>query len=56
MTYADVPWNGPFYARHGYVELDPLPPRLVPMRETEERMGMGRYGRRVAMVRDLGVR
>jgi len=52
-TYADVPWNAPFYARHGYVELDPLPERLEPMRATELRMGMDRHGRRVAMVRDL---
>jgi GNAT superfamily N-acetyltransferase len=22
MTYRDVPWNGPFYARFGFVELD----------------------------------
>jgi GNAT superfamily N-acetyltransferase len=56
MTYADVPWNGPFYARHGYVELDPLPARLEPIRETEQRMGMGRHGRRIAMVRDLTAR
>jgi GNAT superfamily N-acetyltransferase len=55
-TFADVPWNGPFYARHGYVELDPLPARLEPMRETELRMGMDRHGRRIAMVRDLTAR
>ena len=53
MTYADVPWNAPFYARHGYVELDELPARLEPMRESEERFGMARHGRRVVMVRDL---
>ena len=53
MTYADVPWNGPFYARHGYVELEPLPPWLEPMRQTEHAMGLARYGRRLAMVREL---
>ena len=53
MTYADVPWNGPFYARHGYVELEPLPRWLEPMRQTEQAMGLARYGRRVAMVREL---
>ena len=52
-TYADVPWNAPFYARHGYVELDPLPAHLLPFAHTEERMGLPRHGRRVAMVRDL---
>ncbi len=53
MTYADVPWNGPFYARHGYVELDPLPGRLLPLRANEETFGLSRHGRRIAMVRDL---
>jgi len=52
-TYADVPWNAPFYAKHGYVELDPLPAHLRPLADTEERMGLPRHGRRVAMVRDL---
>ena len=53
MTYADVPWNAPFYARHGYVELDPLPPHLVELRAAEQRMGLQAHGRRVAMVRHL---
>ncbi len=52
-TYADVPWNGPFYAQHGYVELDPVPAWMEPLRETEQRMDLARHGRRVAMVRDL---
>jgi GNAT superfamily N-acetyltransferase len=52
-TYADVPWNAPFYAQHGYVELDPLPAHLRPLADTEEQMGLPRHGRRVAMVRDL---
>jgi len=52
-TFADVPWNAPFYARHGYVVLDPLPDHLHPLAETEERMGVTSLGRRVAMVRDL---
>ncbi len=55
MTYADVPWNAPFYARHGYVELDPLPDRLLPLRANEEAFGLSRHGRRVAMVCDLTV-
>jgi GNAT superfamily N-acetyltransferase len=52
-TYADVPWNAPFYAHHGYRVLDPLPEHLVPVWEGQERFGMARHGRRVAMVRDL---
>ncbi|MGL5928194.1 MAG: GNAT family N-acetyltransferase, partial [Dermatophilaceae bacterium] len=50
MTYADVRWNGPFYARRGYVELDPSPAWMQPMRDIERRMGLERHGRRVAMV------
>ena len=41
MTYVDVPWNGPWYARHGYAVLDPLPDHLLPLRATEERFRMG---------------
>ena len=52
-TYADVPWNAPFYARHGYVVLDPLPHHLAPIWAGEEQFGMARYGRRVAMACDL---
>ncbi|QKE84954.1 GNAT family N-acetyltransferase [Arthrobacter sp. NEB 688] len=50
MTYADVPWNGPFYRRRGFVEIE-APARLAPMLATEERMGLARHGRRTAMVR-----
>ena len=53
MTYADIPWNAPFYAQHGYVELDVLPEHLQPVWDGEEAFGMSRHGRRVAMVRDL---
>ena len=55
-TYADVPWNGPFYAQHGYVELDPLPTWLEPLCQTEQRMDMEQRGRRVAMLCDLTAR
>ncbi|HSO64961.1 MAG TPA: GNAT family N-acetyltransferase [Ornithinibacter sp.] len=53
-TYADVPWNGPWYAAHGYAVLERLPDRLRPFADAEERLGMQRHGRRVAMVRAVG--
>lgn len=63
MTYADVPWNRPWYARHGFRELDLRPAAgaaerdtarlLEPLRRTEERLGLERHGRRVAMIRPL---
>lgn len=52
-TYADVPWNAPFYARHGFVELMPEPDWMSSLRETEERLGLMRLGHRVAMQRTL---
>ena len=52
-TYADVPWNAPFYARHGYVELDPVPEHLAQIWAGEARFGLAQHGRRVAMLRDL---
>ncbi|GAA4332542.1 GNAT family N-acetyltransferase [Klenkia terrae] len=52
-TYADVPWNGPFYARHGFVELTDLTPGLALLRAHEVDLGLDRYGRRAAMGRRL---
>ena len=54
MTFADVPWNGPWYTARGFSELAlPLPDFLQPLRATEDRLGLARQGRRIAMVRDL---
>ncbi|WP_395657690.1 GNAT family N-acetyltransferase [Nocardioides sp.] len=48
-TYADVPWNAPFYARLGFAELTELEPVHRRMQEKEERMGLMVHGRRVVM-------
>ena len=58
MTYADVAWNGPWYAREGFVPVTPEshPERwaaLSPLRASEERMGLARAGRRTGMVAQL---
>jgi len=50
LTYADVPWNAPFYARHGWQVIEPTP-ALRALRRREAELGLDRYGRRVAMVR-----
>ena len=55
-TYADLPWNAPFYARHGFVELAEGDPRTAAQRaisEEEERLGLEKHGRRVWMRRTL---
>jgi GNAT superfamily N-acetyltransferase len=56
MTYADLPWNGPFYAHHGFVEVEEGEPRLPYQRrlqEIEAKLDLARHGRRVLMRRSL---
>ncbi len=48
-TYADVPWNGPFYARAGFVETRPATDFHKHLSEVEERLGLDLYGRRIQM-------
>lgn len=52
-TYADVPWNAPFYARVGFVETEPTTDFHKRLVEVEERLGLTRYGRRVQMTAAL---
>ena len=51
LTYADVPWNAPWYARHGWRETDDLGPGLRALAEHEVELGLARHGRRVALAR-----
>jgi hypothetical protein len=53
-TYADVPWNGPWYARHGFAELAELTPELARLRAAERAAGLDRHGRRLVMSRAVG--
>lgn len=54
-TFRKVPWNAPFYARLGFVEIaEPVEhPRLNAELESEARAGLKRE-QRVAMIRFLG--
>lgn len=52
-TYADVPWNGPYYSRRGFVELTELTPGLEQLRERERQAGLDDVGRRIVMCREL---
>ena len=53
-TFADVPWNAPFYARLGFTPVpEPLPAFLQLLRDREIRMGIDQGGRRVAMGRQV---
>jgi GNAT superfamily N-acetyltransferase len=53
LTYADVPWNAPWYARHGWQVTDDLGPELQALAAHEEELGLTRRGRRVAMARPV---
>jgi GNAT superfamily N-acetyltransferase len=48
-TYADVPWNAPFYARLGFVESEPDTDFLRGLLAVEARFGLDRFGRRLQM-------
>lgn len=52
-TYADVPWNAPFYARVGFVETEPATGFHKRLVEIEETFNLARYGRRVQMTATL---
>ncbi|MFS0713541.1 GNAT family N-acetyltransferase [Microbacterium sp. 2P01SA-2] len=52
-TFADVPWNAPFYERLGFVVTEPRSEFELMLVETEERMGLDALGPRVQMTADL---
>ncbi|MGA8045376.1 MAG: GNAT family N-acetyltransferase [Dermatophilaceae bacterium] len=55
-TYADVPWNAPWYQREGFAvvdEADPGREGLRRHRDLERALGLDGLGRRVAMARHL---
>ena len=52
-TFAEVPWNAPFYASAGFAPLVPLTPGLVALRRQEQGNGLDELGPRVVMVRRL---
>jgi len=54
-TFRDVPWNGPFYRKHGFRDLRPAEwtPGMRAIREKEARHGL-RVEARVFMRKELG--
>lgn len=56
LTYADLPWNAPYYSRLGFVAAPDEEPRaghVLALVAEEERLGLPRHGRRVLMRRVL---
>jgi GNAT superfamily N-acetyltransferase len=54
-TFADVPWNAPFYARHGFVPVPDteLTPGLRALRRRERELGLDTLGERTVMVKSV---
>ncbi|MDH6237147.1 GNAT family N-acetyltransferase [Cryobacterium sp. CG_9.6] len=52
-TYADIPWNAPFYTRAGFIEVDATTAFHSKLIESELRLGLTKYGRRIQMVAEL---
>lgn len=52
-TYRDVPWNAPYYARRGFVEITEFGPGLRAERDRERELGLDEVGPRIVMRRDL---
>jgi len=52
-TFADVPWNAPFYARRGFAEVPAPAPYQQRLRAEERANGYDRHGIRVVMSRPL---
>jgi GNAT superfamily N-acetyltransferase len=53
ITYADVPWNGPYYAKRGFVETSDVTPGLAARRARERQLGLDDVGPRIVMRREL---
>jgi len=53
MTYAEVPWNAPFYATCGFAETEPTTRFELRLQAVERDLGLDRHGRRVLMVAHL---
>jgi GNAT superfamily N-acetyltransferase len=56
ITFRDVPWNGPWYARHGFTELPETKwgPQLRAHWQAEIDAGLHRLGPRLVMVASPG--
>jgi GNAT superfamily N-acetyltransferase len=52
-TFADVPWNAPFYRSVGFVETEPAGDAQLARQAAERTAGLDRLGRRVQMTREL---
>ncbi|MFI6027869.1 GNAT family N-acetyltransferase [Amycolatopsis magusensis] len=48
-TFSDIPWNGPFYRKLGFADLDDPSPGLQELRAHERALGLDDLGPRVVL-------
>ena len=53
MTYADVPWNAPFFVDRGFSIVHTTAPEITELRDWERAVGLDAVGPRVVMRREL---
>ncbi len=53
ITFKNIPWNGPFYAKHQFMESSDVSAGLQQLREHEKDLGLDEIGERVVMEREL---
>jgi len=53
ITFKNLKWNAPFYAKHGFTEVSEVPEYLQPLRHHEQQLGLDDIGERVVMERKL---
>jgi GNAT superfamily N-acetyltransferase len=52
ITFRDVAWNGPYYARHGFEPVEHLTAGLSRLRDHEQQLGLDDLGARVVLTID----
>jgi GNAT superfamily N-acetyltransferase len=52
ITFRDVAWNGPFYARHGFAPVEHPTAGLKRLRDHERQLGLDDLGARVVLAID----
>ena len=53
ITFKNIPWNGPFYEKHGFDELSNISDSLKRLREYEKEVGLDSIGERIVMYKKL---
>ena len=53
ITFKNIPWNGPFYKKHGFHELSNISDCLKKLRKHEKEIGLDNLGDRTVMYKKL---